>query len=171
MNAARFATARFATAMLALALLAACGFQPRGALQVPPDVGPLRVESRDPYNPVATGLSRALQRSQVLADPVAEERTGVLRLVGERWVDGPLLIDDTARVREWATRYIVSFELTGADGAAVMPRQSIELSREYAYDATAAFGTGEEQEVIREELQRDMVAAILRRVDAALGSR
>ncbi|TXK60495.1 hypothetical protein [Alkalisalibacterium limincola] len=48
---------------LALCLLVACGFQPRGALQVPPDVGPLRVDSRDPYNPVAAGLSRALQRA------------------------------------------------------------------------------------------------------------
>lgn len=162
---------RVVAALCALALLAACGFQPRGALQVPPEVGPLRVDARDPYNPVATGLSRALQRADVLAAPGGDGRTGVLRLVGERWVDGPLLVDDTARVREWATRYIVSFELNGPDGEAVMPRQSIELSREYAYDATAAFGTGEEQEVIREELQRDMVAAILRRVDAALGSR
>lgn len=163
--------ARLALAVLGLSLLVACGFQPRGALQVPPDVGPLRVDSRDPYNPVAAGLTRALQRADVLAPQGTDERTGVLRLVGERWIDGPLLVDDTARVREWATRYIVTFELRGVDGEAVMPRQTIELSREYAYDATAAFGTDEEQEVIREELQRDMVAAILRRVDAALGSR
>ncbi|TXK60494.1 LPS assembly lipoprotein LptE [Alkalisalibacterium limincola] len=82
-----------------------------------------------------------------------------------------MLVDDTARVREWATRYVVTFELNAADGEVVMPLQAVELSREYAYDATAAFGTSEEQDVIREELQRDMVAAILRRVDAALGSR
>jgi outer membrane lipopolysaccharide assembly protein LptE/RlpB len=140
-------------------------------LRVPPEVGPLRVDARDPYNPVAAGLTRALQRADVLAVQGSEPPTGVLRLVDERWVDGPLLIDDTARVREWATRYIVTFELNGADGETVMPSQAIELSREYAYDATAAFGAGEEQEVIREELQRDMVAAILRRVDAALGDR
>lgn len=162
---------RFLLVALALCLLVACGFQPRGALQVPPDVGPLRVDARDPYNPVAAGLSRALQRADVLAAPGTEEATGTLRLVSERWIDGPLLVDDTARVREWATRYIVTFELSAADGALVMPRQAVELSREYAYDATAAFGTSEEQDVIREELQRDMVAAILRRVDAALGSR
>lgn len=163
--------ARLALVALGLSLLVACGFQPRGALQVPPDVGPLRVDSRDPYDPVATGLSRSLQRADVLAPADADQRTGTLRLVNQRWVDGPLLVDDTARVREWATRYIVTFELRGPDGEAVMPRQTIELSREFAYDATAAFGTGEELEVIREELERDMVAAILRRVDAALGSR
>ena len=162
---------RLSLAVLGLSLLVACGFKPRGALEVPPDVGPLRVEARDPYDPVAAGLTRALQRAEVLAPEDFEQDTGTLRLVGQRWEDGPLLVDDTARVREWATRYIVTFELDGPGGDAVMPRQTVELSREYDYDATAAFGTGEEQEVIREELERGMVAAILRRVDAALGSR
>lgn len=162
---------RLAFVAVLVSLLLACGFQPRGALRVPPDVGPLRVDSRDPYNPVAAGLTRALQRANVLAAPGGDQATGVLRLVEEGWVDGPLLVDDTARVREWATRYIVTFQLDGPDGEPVMPLQTVELSREYAYDATAAFGTSEEQEVVREELERDMVAAILRRVDAALGSR
>jgi LPS-assembly lipoprotein len=158
--------------MCALALLAGCGFQPRGALQVPPGVGPLQVQARDPYDPVAIGLRRALERAGVHApaDAAAGE-AGRLRLVSQRWSEGPLMVDDRARVREYATRYTVVFELRGADGKVVVPRQSVELGREYAYDATAAFGSDEEQEVIREELQRDMVAAILRRVDAALGSR
>lgn len=153
-----------------LAVLVACGFQPRGALQVPPGVGPLEVVSRDPYSRVALGLERALDRAGVLASSGSQGQVGRLRVVSERWVDGPLLVDDTARVQEWVTRFTVEFELVAADGAMAVPRQTVELSREFAYDATAAFGSEEEREVIRDELQRDMVAAILRRVDAALSS-
>lgn len=158
---------RTALVLIAL-LLAGCGFQPRGGLQVPPDIGPLRVVSADPYDPVAAGLQRALQRAGAATDAAD---AGRLRLVRQNWSEGPLLTDDQARVREYVTRFRVDFELSGADGEVVMPRQTVELTREYAYDATAALGSTEEREVIREELRREMVAAILRRVDAALAAR
>lgn len=145
-------------------LLTACGFQPRRALTLPPDLGAVQVESGDRYSRLADGLARSLER--VGAD--AGTGRARLRIVSEQWSEGPLSTDAAARIREYVTRYSVQFELIDAAGATRVPRETVELSREYAFDATASFGTPAEQEVIREELQRDMVAAILRRIDASL---
>ena len=159
-----------ALALAAIALLlTACGFQPRRALTLPPELGAVQVESGDRYSRLADGLARALERAGANADKAADrQRRARLRIVSERWNEGPLSTDATARIREYVTRYSVQFELIDAAGVTRVPRETVELSREYAFDATRSFGTPAEQEVIREELQRDMVAAILRRIDASL---
>lgn len=50
----------------------------------------------------------------------------------------------------------------------MVPRQDVELERDYSFDTIQAQGTPGEEEVVRAELERDMVQAILRRVDAVL---
>lgn len=147
-------------------LLAACGFQPRRAFTLPPDIGAVQVESADRYSRLADGLARSLERAGTNA--AASEGQARLRILSEQWFEGPLSTDAAARIREYVTRYSVRFELVDAAGTARVPGDTVELSREYAFDATRSFGTPAEQEVIREELQRDMVAAILRRIDATL---
>lgn len=153
-------------ALIAL-LLGGCGFKPRQATSLSPEIGPVAVVGGDEYDPVVMGLRRALDRAGV-PRPANGERAGQLRLYSQRFQQGPVSVDRFVRVREYQIRYTVNFRMTDASGKVVVPRQNVELIREYSYDATRAAGSGEEQEVVREELQREMVSAILRRVDAAL---
>ena len=53
-----------------------------------------------------------------------------------------------------------------AAGTAIMPKQTIELSREFTFDASQALGVSAETDLLTKELQRDMVQAILRRLEA-----
>ncbi|KAA2286276.1 LPS assembly lipoprotein LptE [Arenimonas fontis] len=155
--------------LLCLALLvAACGFRPRGSLEIGSDLGPLRVQAGDPYSPLAQGVANALRRAGVeLAGPGAGP-TALLRLSGESLRTRPLTVDRSAKVREYETIYRVDLELRDATGAVRVPRQRIEISRDFTYDTGASIGTPAEQELIEDELRRDMQAAILRRLDAAL---
>jgi LPS-assembly lipoprotein len=156
-------------ALLVAALAAGCGFRPRGGLALPPDLGPLRVQAADPFSDLVLPLQRSLQRSGALPPPAAEaERAAVLRIVSEVIDNRPLSVDNRARVQEYLTRYLVVFELAAADGAVLVPRQEVVLEREYSFDTAAALGTPGEQEIVLEDLKRDMVAAILRRVDTVL---
>lgn len=154
----------FAIALLALA---GCGFHPRGQYALPADVAPLRVESSEAYNPLALGLTRMLERSGNAASHQATAAS-VLKITGEAWENAPISIDQFAQVREYSLRYRVDFVLQSADGQPRTEPQSIELRREYAFDQDASAGSPAEQELIRRELQRDMEAAILRRLDVLL---
>ena len=158
---------RRALTLLSFALLSACGFHPRAQLELPANLGPVAVQTADPYSPLGLELATALERAGVAA-AVEGQPAASLRIAAENWRTVPLSVDQFARVREYVTRYRVDFELTDAAGAALVERQSIELAREYSYDINASAGSPAEQELIQRELRRDMQAAILRRLDVVL---
>lgn len=149
------------------AVLAACGFRPRASLALGTDVGPLKVQSADPYSPLAQGLSTAMSRAG--AQPAVDgQPSATLRVVSEALTTRPLALDDRAQVREYETRYAVKFELLDAAGAVQVPLQEVVLTREYTYDSVASAGSPAEQALLQRELRRDMQAAIVRRLDAVL---
>lgn len=154
--------------VLCLSLLAAgCGFKPRASLALASELGPVAVSAGDPYSPLARDLATALDRAG--AQPaVAGQPSATLKVVGEQLANRPLTFDRGAGVREYQTTYVVEFELLAADGSERVPRQKVELSREYTYDATGSIGSPAEERLLREELRREMVGAVLRRLDAAL---
>ncbi len=153
--------------VLAVLALTACGFHPRQQIKISDAVGPMKVETADPYSPLGTELASALGRQGAVA-PEAGKPSATLKITAEAWSTQPLALDQFAQVREYLTRYRVDFVLQGADGKPTIEAQSIELSREYTYDANASAGSPAEQELIQRELRRDMQAAILRRIDIAL---
>lgn len=158
---------RRASILVSLLLLTACGFHPRAQLELPASIGPVAVQTADPYSPLGLELATALERAGVAA-AVEGQPSAALRIGAENWRTVPLSVDQFARVREYVTRYRVDFDVTDATGASLVPNQSIELSREYSYDINASAGSPAEQELIQRELRRDMQAAILRRLDIVL---
>lgn len=175
--------------------LAACGFHLRKGVNLPADLGPLRVVSSDRYSGLADALSQALARSGAIpapdpvevdaqpddaqsaisppagaTAPVAPQAPGVatLNIRKVRWGSLPAAIDSRGRAQELTLRYAVEFDLLRADGSVLVPRQVVELARNYVTVPNNSIGTDSEQEILTKEMQRDMVASIMRRIDAAL---
>lgn len=177
--------ARFTVAVALLGSLAACGFQPRQALKLPADVGPVTVVSKDPNSRLADALERRLEAagmqvtdagagSPVNPDPrkpVDYSGAAVLDLVTERWGDLPISLDSLGRSQELSLRYAVVFEFRDAAGELVFPQQTIELARDYVASPTNAIGTEGEREVLVKEMQREMVNSILLRIDTVVRRR
>ena len=154
--------------LLALAL-SACGFHLRNALSLPANLGPGRVSSPDPYSPLAESLADALQRAgAVPATPEMGAKVATLQLMSERWADTPIAIDEVGRAQEFSLRYAVIFTLQDAAGRQLVPQQAVELSRDYIAPPADSIGRTSERELLVREVRREMSAAILRRVDAAL---
>ena len=168
--------------LLALAL-GGCGFHLRNALALPSDLGPLRVVSRDPYSSLAESLSEALARAGAVpapelpppatdgTTPTVEDAVAspvaTLRIRSERWGTTPLSVNQRGRAQEFTLRYAVVFGLTRADGSEFVPEQVVELARDYISVPATSSGTEGEREILAREMRRDMVASILRRIDAA----
>ena len=156
---------RIAALLLTLAL-SACGFQLRDEIALPSALAVMRVDVADTYSPLQRNLEQAMRRAGATLSP-ATEGIAVLRVFSNRLDRLPLSVGDTGRVQEYLLKYEVEFELVDAAGAAVLPRQAVVLERDYTFDTLQAIGTPGEEEVVRAELERDMVQAILRRVEAA----
>lgn len=153
--------------LAALALgLSGCGFQLKKELSLPPSLARLDVISSDPYSPVQQGLERALRRAGAVVP--GGEGSGRLELRGLSLSSRPLSLANTGRVQEFALEYRAELMLTDAAGKVVLPLEPIVLQRDYSFDSANPSGSPAEEELIRQELDRAMVDAVLRRVDVAL---
>lgn len=154
-----------AAALLVLGLLiAGCGFQLRRELVLPPELATLNVETPDPNGALQRQLESALRR----AGATAGKGGAVLRVLSPALEQRPLSVGATGRVQEFLLVYRADIELVDAAGAVVMPRQRVELEREYSFDTAAALGSPAEEEIVRGDIEQAMGEAILRRVDAVL---
>lgn len=152
--------------LLALMLgLASCGFQLRRELALPEGMDAIRVETSDAYGTLQRHLEQALQRAGARSEPTAP---AVLRVLNARLAQQPMSIGIGGRVQEYLLQYRAEAELIDASGRVILPRQALELEREYRFDAADSLGSPGEEELLREDLERAMGDAILRRVDAVL---
>jgi LPS-assembly lipoprotein len=156
--------------LLLVAALTACGFQLRGELVLPAELSHIRIEAADPNDGLVDDLSAALRRSGASVADADVAATGAARLripsasMGQR----PLSVGASGRVLEFALVYRVEIELIDANGVVRLPSQVVELQRVYSFDSADALGSPGEEEIVRDELTRDMVGALLRRIEAAL---
>jgi len=160
-------TLRLLTVVLVLAL-SACGFHLRGAMSLPDNLDPVKVVSTDRYSPLAETLAGALTRAGAQPATPETENPAVLELLAEKWGDTPVSVDERGRAQEFSLRYAVVFELRNGDGTLLVPRQNVELSRDYISVPDASIGTEGERDILVRELQREMAASVLRRIDAAV---
>ena len=155
------------SAVAATFALSACGFHMRGEVQLPPSMQRVHVQIADPYSPLGRDLEAALKRSgakveNVPGDGIAEVTISALSLA-------PIVrsVGANAFVNEFSMVYHVEMQVTDANGKVLMPKQVIEHSREFTFDQTQAIGTSAEQDEIKKEMERDMVPALLRKIEAA----
>ena len=153
-------------ALLALAL-SACGFHLRNSVSLPQGLGPLRIVAKDRYSPLADSLAAALERAGAVPAGDTTDKVATLLVISERWGNTPLSVDAFGRSQEFTLRHAVIFEMRAADGTILVPQQAIELTRDYISAPTRSIGTDGEREILSAELQREMVSAILRRIDIA----
>lgn len=154
------------------ALAAVLGCAPQGsagtAVENPSATGSLGVPAPGTASTAVSECEPAGSTVAKAQTPGFNARTATLRIASETFTEGPLSVDNFSRVREYLITYVVRFEFTAADGSVLTPLQEVKLQRDFTYDASHALGSTAEQGTIRDEMQRDMAASILRRVGIAL---
>ena len=157
--------------VLALAaLIAGCGFHLRREANLPASMQQLHIEIGDRSGALARDLTVAIERSG--ADVVTAPGAGiaVMKIPANRVTSDVLSVGGNARATEYTLRHHVEFEVRDAAGAVLMPMQVIELTREFTFDASQALGVASETDLLTKELERDMVQAIMRRLEAIGGT-
>jgi LPS-assembly lipoprotein len=157
---------RTALVLAAVVLVSACGFHLRHTAALPPGMKKIHLT-------VAGGgrlereLSRALSNSDVEIVDHASADAADLAVTSNTFRTDSLTVSGTARVTEYAVRYHVDFNAKAADGTVIIPSQSVDMSREFSYDATNTIGTASQTEELQRSLIGDMVQSILFRLQAA----
>lgn len=161
-----FRSLRIAALVAVVALLGACGFHLRQHASLPPGMGKIHLTVSGGGR-LERELTRALENSDVtvVSEPAAD--AAELAITSNTFRTDSLTVSGTARVTEYAVRYHVDFNAKAADGTPIIPTQSVDMSREFSYDAQNTIGTASQTEELQRSLIGDMVQAILFRLQAA----
>jgi LPS-assembly lipoprotein len=158
---------RWITMFAATALLTACGFHMRGEVQLPATMQRVYVQIVDPFSPLKRDLDAAMLRAGATVEEHAGD--GIAEIVVSAVTLAPVVrsVGANAYVNEFSMVYHVEVQISDGANKVLIPKTVIEQSRDYTFDQTQAIGTTAEQDEIKKEMERDMVQAILRKVDAA----
>lgn len=159
-------TLRTLALIFVLAVLGACGFQLRKEAALPPGMATVWLQGADPLSPLGRDLAAALQRAGSTVVDKAGPGVAVLRITSNQIGGDVLSVGGNARANEYSMRYHVEFNVDDNAGTVILPKQVIELTREYTFDAVQAAAVAAEEDLLRTELQREMVQTIMRRLDA-----
>lgn len=157
---------RLAFLAAVVSVLCACGFQLREEARLPAGMQSVLIEGAEPISPLGRDLRKALVRSGAQIAERAAPGISVMRIMANQITTDVLSVGGNARANEYTMRYRVEFDVVDASGSSLLARQTIELTREFTFDANQAIGVAAEQDLLTDELQRDMVQTILRRLEA-----
>jgi len=157
---------RVAAVVSLAALVSACGFHLRQSAALPPGMQKIHLTVSG-GGKLERELTRALENSDVTVVDKPAVDAAELAITSNTFRTDSLTVSGTARVTEYAVRYHVDFNAKAGDGTVLIPSQSVDMSREFSYDATNTIGTASQTEELQRSLIGDMVQSILFRLQAA----
>lgn len=153
-----------------LALLTSgCGFQLRGATEVPPELSPIYVQA-DGSSQIRRPLHIALGAGGAEVTESREQAGTVIRILEESQDSRVNAVNNQGKIIANELLYLVTFDAVKADGTQLAKRQTIRLAREHINPEDDVIARDEEAGLIRRDMAEDMADRILRRLKAQLKS-
>lgn len=153
----------------AVLALAGCGFQLRGAVDIPPSLSPLYIQGA---GFVGQTLRGRLEGSGV---PLTDSPAGAglrLRVLGEVQDSRVVAVDRLGRAVAYSKVLRVSFDALDRAGEPVLPAQMVELERTFDDDPNVSvLGKQQEADIIFQTMADDAADQVLLRLRAALAAR
>jgi len=158
---------RAACILLASGMLAAgCGFQLRGATELP--FSRIALEGFAARSPLAEELKRTLSQSaQVVAAPAQAQV--VLHAITDKRERSVVASTTAGQVRELQLRVRLEFRLATPGGRELIPATELLLSRDMSYSETQALAKEYEEAQLLRAMQSDIVAQLMRRLARVQG--
>jgi LPS-assembly lipoprotein len=142
--------------------LSGCGFHLRGNADF--DFSLLHIQSES-ADEIAKELKQRLQDKGVVMVPNANLAQAVVYLRNEKVDTRVLTISSTSgRLEEFELNYHVEMEVRKPDDTVLIEKQVFSLLRDHLFDETAVLAMGTEEEVLRQDMFRDTVEQIIRRL-------
>lgn len=142
-------------------LLSACGFQLRGTGVDNITFEEIRLTSNILNSPTFNQLLAALESEGVRVTDVADYH---LQLIDDRYERVALSYTGRASAAEIEIRQHLTFQINDSQGRSLIGPETLTTQRVYINDRDNIVGTGEEEELLRREMRRDMVRQMLFRL-------
>lgn len=150
-----------------LAILYGCGFHLRGSYDIPPQMNPTYIQAPQ-SQALADELKQAFSASNVQVVENSAQAKAVLRLLNEKQDSRVLAVDSRGKVIGYELTYRVDFDVLTAGGETLVPRQSINLTRNQVNPDVEVLGKQQEQAMLYRDMRRDLASRLLERLKTQL---
>ena len=152
------------TALLCTLLLAGCGFQLRGAANLPFDTLYVQAPVGSQFAVQFRRVVAAGDGTRIVNDPKAAAAT--LVLVSELREKSILSLSGGGRVREFQLRYRMSYRLLNNKAVETIPVTEIALTRDFSFNDQETLSKEAEEALLFRDMQSDAVQQLVRRLQA-----
>jgi LPS-assembly lipoprotein len=153
---------RTAALLIGTAVLGGCGWQLRGATDLPFER--IALEGFAPRSPLADELKRALSQSDAAVVSNPAQAQVVLHALADRRERGVVASTTAGQVRELQLRVRLEFRLATPGGRELIPATELLLTRDMSYSETLALAKEYEEAQLLRAMQSDIVAQLMRRL-------
>lgn len=156
-------------AMAALAgvmLLQGCGWHLRGSQPLPEQLQLLHLQTASENSNFARSLRRSLKSMDVTLTDSASNAPYRLNVSGISHKRRTLSTTGTARVAEYALTSSLTYSVYNQEGEQLVSPTRLSTEKIYLYNPANAVGSYEEENLLREEMQRELVQQLIRRYRA-----
>jgi LPS-assembly lipoprotein len=144
-------------------LMSACGFQFRGHAELPAGMEKIYVQS-DASALLLRYLRQSLSQAGALVVTDINKASAVM-VVGNEVQDRSVLsVNDKARVREYESRYSVTYSVATVAGEEILSPRIIELRRDYSFNEDEVLAKERERISLVGDMQAEAVQAIMRQI-------
>jgi LPS-assembly lipoprotein len=143
--------------------LGACGFQLRGAYELPYKTV---FVSAPATSVVAGNIRRDLGATTTKVTATAKEADAQVNITEERRDRQILSLSVAGRVREYQLKLLVRYQVVEASGAVLIPTSEIQLNRTLSYEDALIIAKQQEETLLYADMEKDAVSQILRRMVA-----
>lgn len=147
--------------LLGTALLGGCGWQLRGATELP--FSRIALEGFAPRSPLADELKRTLAQSAEVVASAAQAQV-VLHAITDRRERGVVASTAFGQVRELQLRVRLEFRLATPGGRELIPATELLLTRDMSYSETLALAKEYEEAQLLRAMQSDIVGQLMHRL-------
>jgi LPS-assembly lipoprotein len=154
--------------MILISVVSSCGWQLRGASDLPPEMAHVYVEGLSRKNRFVQDLDRELAFADggVTRDP--ESAGVILKVLDDQFERRVVSLSEEGKATEYELIYRIRVELEKPDGSSLLPTQTIEIRRAYFNPQVRVIGKSEEESQIRRDMYKEAVRTLLRRTEIAL---
>jgi len=147
-------------------LISACGYHLRGALELPQGMKNVYLEGGSAQ--LREQFQRAMEVSSVQLASSPESAGLIVKIYEEDSRRRALSLSSGGTANDFELSYRFEYELLDSKNKVLMPRQPIEIKREYYNDQVAIIAKGNEESTIRDEMYQQAVRSIVNRARVAL---
>ena len=142
-------------------LLSACGYHLRGAFELPVDMKNIFLEGGSA--PLQSQFNKTMELSSIPIAASVETAGIVIRIFDENSQRRVLSLAGTGVANDFELNYRIEYEIIDGKDNVLMPRQPLEIKREYYNDQLAIIAKESEEELIKNEMYIQAVRTIVNR--------